>query len=226
MRTSAAGVDIYTADDEIGKTITIGSYGPQRISIGDEVVAQSNSPAILIHPGKLHWGRNTVSWASPIRFYMTFSPVGRGDYVRHEVYAGKWDSAAAWFIKDGAEWKLASFSSGPCEGPRLGNSEYANWIHDQIWLMSGIEPVATAAKNPSPTVDSSATDYPVLLLTWQPGDKAVKVRSTQPNNWDVVKATRIFGGAVFLRGGGPTAASGTAAEAPTSPMTDTLTLTT
>jgi len=167
-----------------------------------------------------------VSWASPIRLYMTFSPVGRGDYVQYEVYAGKWDSASAWFINDGAEWKLASFSSGPCEGPRLGNSEYANWIHDQIWLMSGIEPVATAAKNPSPTVDSSATDYPVLLLTWQPGDKAVKVRSTQPNNWDVVKATRIFGGAVFLRGGGPTAASGTAAEAPTSPMTDTLTLTT
>jgi len=309
---------IYTAEDELGKTITIGSYGPQRISIGDEVIAQSGSPPILIHPGQLHWGSNTVSWASPIRLYMTFSPVGRGDYVRYEVYAGKWDSAAAWFIKDGADWKLASFASGPCEGPRLGNSEYANWIHDQIWLMNGIEPTPKAAKNPSPAVDSSAADYPVLLLTWQPGDqavqhdvylgtrgdavvaadrysqgvfkgtfgqalfepqalepkqkyywrvdevdsdgqitkglvwwfsytpnrvqnartgnwycfiqdaideagtgdvievkegsypeilrfydahgyKAVKVRSTQPNNWDVTKATRIFGGAIFLR---------------------------
>ncbi len=317
--------DIYTAEEELGKTIVIGSYGPQRISIGDEVIAQSNSPPILIHPGTLHWGSNAVSWASPIRLYMTFSPVGRGDYVQYEVYAGKWDSAAAWFIKDGADWKLASFASGPCEGPRLGRMEYANWIHDQIWLMSGIEPSAAAAKNPSPAVDSSATDYPVLLLTWQPGDqaiqhdlylgtrsdaveaadrqsqgvfkgtfgqglfepqglepkqkyywrvdevdsdgqitkglvwwfsytpnrvqntrtgnwycfiqdatdeadtgdvievkegiypeilrfydahgyKAVKVRSTQPNDWDVVKATRIFGGAIFLRrpdGSGP-----------------------
>ena len=167
-------VDIYTAEDELGKTSTIGSYGPQRIAIGDEVIAQANNPPILIDPGQLHWGRNIVSWASPIRLYMTFSPVGRGDYVQHEIYAGKWDSAAAWFIKDGQDWKLASFSSGPCEGPRLGCSEYANWIHDQIWLMSGIAPAAKAAKNPSPAVDSSATEYPLLLLTWEPGEGAVQ----------------------------------------------------
>jgi hypothetical protein len=105
---------------------------------------------------------------------MTFSPVGRGDYIQYEIYAGKWDSAAAWFIKDGQDWKLASFSSGPCEGPRLGCSEYANWIHDQIWLMSSIAPAAKAAKNPSPAVDSSATEYPLLLLTWEPGERAVQ----------------------------------------------------
>ena len=167
-------VDIYTAEDELGKTSTIGSYGPQRIAIGDEVIAQANNPPILIDPGQLHWGRNIVSWASPIRLYMTFSPVGRGDYVQYEIYAGKWDSAAAWFIKDGQDWKLASFSSGPCEGPRLGRGEYANWIHDQIWLMSGIAPAAKAAKNPSPAVDSSATEYPLLLLTWEPGEGAVQ----------------------------------------------------
>ena len=166
--------ELYTGDDEVGKITIIGSYGPQRISIGNEVITQDDYPPIIIDPGQLHWGQNVVSSAISTRLYMTFTPIGRDDYIRYEVYGGRWDSASPWFIKDGASWKLASFYSGPCVGPRLGCSAYANWVYDKIWLMSDLEPAPGAAKNPSPAVDSQAIDYPVLMLTWKPGAGAVR----------------------------------------------------
>ena len=166
-------VELYMGSDEAGKTAIIGSYGPQRMAIGDEVIVEDGKPPILIPSGQLHWGSNVVSSAVRTRLYVTFTPIGEGDYVRHEVYGAKGDSAACWFIKDDGKWKLASFCSGPCVGPRLSYSEYANWIFDQIQFMSGVEPVQEAAKNPSPAAAGQVTDYPFLLLAWEPGPGAI-----------------------------------------------------
>ncbi len=166
-------VELYSGNDEAGKTTIIGSYGPQRIAIGNEVIIEDGKPPILVPPGQLHWGSNVVSSAVRTRLYMIFSPIGKGDYVEHEVYGAKGDSAACWFIKEGGEWKLATFCSGPCVGSRLSYGEYANWIYEQIQFMSDVEPATGAAQNPSPVVAGQATDYPVLLLTWEPGPEAV-----------------------------------------------------
>ena len=131
-------VDLYSNSDEVGKLLTIGSYGPQR---------WYGYPDPPIEPaGTLHWGRNVVRGADST-LYKVFDAIGEDDYVKYEVNGGMYDSGAGWFIKDGIEWKLAGLYTSVMArnsfGPRI--SLHINWIDQQIANMNGVRPLPDLA---------------------------------------------------------------------------------
>jgi hypothetical protein len=145
-------VELYIDSDEVGKVITIGGYGPQRVVEDQE---PPNEPV-----GTLHWGRNVVSSVTgsgeEAKIVKIFSPIGEGDYVKYEVRAGLYDSGSPWFIKDGIGWKLAGLYGSSTTGPRI--SQNVDWIDEQIEDMNGTRPPDLADIHWEGTVDGDWFD--------------------------------------------------------------------
>ncbi len=133
-------VDLYNVNNysteysELRKIIYVGSYGPQRVSEDVDINAPIKKSA-----GSLHWGRNVVTLCTSSGIGEIYNKIGQGDYVEYEVFGGGYDSGAGWLIKDGIEWKIAGFYSGPTSGPRI--MSYIEWIDNKIADMGGTRPL-------------------------------------------------------------------------------------
>jgi len=118
-------VALYDHDDELGKQITIPSFGYQ---------------GYIQAPSGLHWGRNVIRTASTI-LAKSLRVMGNDDYITYEVNGISGDSGAAWLIKDGPEWKISGFYTTGGSGPRL--STHHVWIDNAIAEMGGTRPLPT-----------------------------------------------------------------------------------
>jgi hypothetical protein len=118
-------VALYDHDDELGKQITIPSFGYQ---------------GYIQAPRGLHWGRNVIKTASTF-LAKGFNDMGVGDYITYEVKGISGDSGSAWLIKDGPQWKTSGFYTTGGSGPRI--SIHHAWIDNAIAEMGGTRPIPT-----------------------------------------------------------------------------------
>jgi parallel beta-helix repeat protein len=140
-------VGLYSDDDEVGKEIVFGSYGPQRLAISSDPWDNANLPK-EVGSGTMNWGRNVVTHIWPFAedkclLCIWFDPIGTGDYVKYEVHGGDMDSGSGCFMKDGIEWKLAAVMTSYVSFDRISTN--INWIDDQIEAMGGVRSLADLA---------------------------------------------------------------------------------
>ncbi|UCD27747.1 MAG: hypothetical protein JSV03_11645, partial [Planctomycetota bacterium] len=119
-------VALYDHDDEIGKEITIPSFGYQGYVGAPEQ--------------GLHWGKNVLRTASTILAFGR-DEIGEKDYITYEAFGISQDSGSAWLIKDGPEWKISGYFTSGSGGPRL--SIHHQWIDNAIAEMGGTRPAPT-----------------------------------------------------------------------------------